>query len=134
MKRLPIAILPVLLPACALFSGPPKPLPVPHTCYRTTGPLLSPVAREEAKWLMLTDSGGDAVGARWYSGRVVTENAKPQPVRWQSSGPAAIRVQWGNGDGTLEASEQRGVLTGSARSGTQSWRVSALREDCPRDA
>jgi hypothetical protein len=134
MKRLPIATLLVLLPACGLLSGPAKPLPVPHTCYRTTGPLLSPVAREEPKWLMLTDSGGDAVGARWYAGRVVTGRAKPQPVRWQTSGPAAIRVLWGNESGTLEASEQRGILSGTARSGTQSWRVSALREDCPRDA
>ncbi len=133
MKRLAIAVLFALVPACSLFSGPPKPLPVAHTCYRTTGPLLSPAAREEAKWLMLTDSGGDAVGARWYSGRVVAERGKPQLVRWQSSGPGAFRVMWGNDAGTLEASEQRGILTGTARSGTQTWRVSALREDCPRD-
>jgi hypothetical protein len=73
---------------------------------------------------MLTDSGG---------GRVAAEKAKPQPVRWQSTGPAAFRVSWANGGGTLEASEQRGVLAGAARSGTQSWRVSALRESCPRD-
>ncbi|HEX8360032.1 MAG TPA: hypothetical protein VF613_07995, partial [Longimicrobium sp.] len=66
-----------------------------HTCYRTTGPLLSPAGREEAKWLMLTDSGGAGVGARWYAARVVTENRKPQIVRWQTSGPAAIRVLWG---------------------------------------
>ncbi len=124
MKRLPIAVLLVLLPACSMFFGPPKPLPVAHTCYRTTGPLLSPAEPEEAKWLMLTDSGG---------GRVVMEKAKPQPVRWQSTGPAAFRVSWGNGGGTLEASEQRGNLAGAARSGTQSWRVSALRESCPRD-
>jgi hypothetical protein len=130
MRRLPIAILLVLLPACGLFSGPAKPLPVPHTCYRTTGPLLSPAAREEAKWLMLTDSSGEAVGARWYAGRVVAERGKPQPVRWQSAGPSRIRVLWG--DGSLEASEQRGTLYGTARSATQSWRVSALREDCPR--
>lgn len=133
MKRVSIAFLLALLPGCSLFSGPAKPLPVAHTCYRTTGPLLSPGAREGAKWLMLTDSGGDAAGARWYSGRVVLERAKPQPVRWQTSGPAAIRVTWGNGDGTLEAYEQRGILTGTARSGAQSWRISALREDCPRD-
>ena len=132
MKRLPIAILLVFLPACSLFSGPPKPLPVAHTCYRTTGSLLSPAAREGAKWLMLTDSGGDAAGARWYSGRVAAEKGKPQPVRWQASGPGAFRVLWGNGSGALEASEQRGALSGTARSGTQSWRVSALREDCPR--
>jgi hypothetical protein len=132
MKRLPIAALLVLLPGCALLFGPAKPLPVAHTCYRTTGPLLSPVAREETKWLMLTDSGGAAV-AGWYSGRVATENGKPQPVRWQSTGPAAFRVSWGNDAGTLEAAEQRGILAGAARSGTQSWPVSALREQCPRD-
>jgi hypothetical protein len=132
MRRLPIAILLVLLPACGLFSGPAKPLPVAHTCYRTTGPLLAPAAREEAKWLMLTDSSGERAGARWYAGRVVAGKGKPQPVRWQSAGAGAIRVQWGNGDGTLAASEQRGSLSGTARSGTQSWRVSALREDCPR--
>ena len=144
MKRLPIAALLVLLPGCTILFGPAKPLPVPHTCYRTTGPLLSPAAREEAKWLMLTDSGGGAAGPGWYGGRVVLEKRKPQPVRWQNtgpadtrrqtSGPAAIRVSWGNDSGTLEASEQRGVLAGTARSGTQSWRVSALREACPRDA
>ena len=134
MTRLPIAALLVLLPGCALLLGPAKPLPVPHTCYRTTGPLLSPVSREEAKWLMLTDSGGGAAGAGWYSGRVVTENGKSQPVRWQTSGPAAIRVSWGNDNGTLEASEQRGILAGSARSGAQGWGVSALREACPREA
>lgn len=131
MKRLPIAVLLVLLPGCAILFGPAKPLPVPHTCYRTTGPLLSPAAREEAKWLMLTDSGG---GAGWYGGRVVTEKGKPQMVRWQSTGPAAFRVSWGNDSGTLEAAEQGGILAGSARSGTQTWRVSALREACPRDA
>lgn len=134
MKRLPSAVLLVLLPACAMLSGPAKPLPVPHTCYRTTGPLLSPVAGDGAKWLMLTDSGGAGVGARWYIGRVATERGKPQPVRWQTSGPDLIRVLWGNDNGTLEGSEQRGVLSGIARSGTQSWRVSALREACPRDA
>jgi hypothetical protein len=133
MKRLPTAVLLVLLPACALFSGPAKPLPVAHTCYRTTGPLLSPGTGEEAKWLMLTDSAGGAGRAGWYGGRMVVEKRKPQPVRWQSTGPAAIRVAWGNDAGTLEASEQRGILAGAARSGTQSWRVSALREACPRD-
>jgi hypothetical protein len=133
MSRLPAALLLALLPGCALLFGPPKPPPVAHTCYRTTGPLLSPAAGEPARWLMLTDSGGNAADPRWYDGRVVTERQKPQRVRWQSSGPGAIRVRWGNG-GTLEAAEQRGVLSGSARSGTQSWRVSALREECPRDA
>ncbi len=132
MKRLPIAALLAILPGCTILFGPAKPLPVAHTCYRTTGPLLSPAAREEAKWLMLTDSGGSAAGAGWYVGRVATENGKPQPVRWQSSGPAAIRVSWGN-DGTLEAAEQGGILAGTARAGAQSWRVSALREACPRD-
>lgn len=131
MRRLPIAFLLVILPGCSILFGPPKPLPVAHTCYRTTGPLLSPVAREGAKWLMLTDSVG-AAGAGWYGGRVVAEKGKPQMVRWQSTGPAAFRVSWGNA--TLEASEQRGILAGTARSGTQSWRVSALREACPRDA
>jgi hypothetical protein len=124
MKRLPIAALLVLFSGCSILFGPAKPLPAAHTCYRTTGPLLSPAAGEGAKWLMLTDSGG---------GRVVTDKAKPQPVRWQSSGPAAFRVSWGNDAGTLEAAEQRGVLAGTARSGAQSWRVSALRESCPRD-
>ncbi len=124
MKRIPTAVLFVLLSGCSILFGPPKPLPVAHTCYRTTGPLLSPVSGEGAKWLMLTDSGG---------GRVVMEKAKPQRVRWQSTGPAAFRVSWGNDGGTLEAAEHRGVLAGAARSGTQSWRVSALRESCPRD-
>ena len=133
MKHPLIAVLLVLLPACAIFSGPAKPLPVPHTCYRTTGPLLSPDARGGAKWLMLTDSGGGA-GARGYSGRVVAERGKPQPVRWESAGPAAFRVLWGSDNGTLEASERGGILSGTARTGTRSWRVSALREDCPRDA
>ena len=134
MRHPAIVILLALLPACGLFSGPAKPLPVAHTCYRTTGPLLSPAAREEARWLMLTDSGGGGIGARWYSGRVVAGREKPQPVRWQSAGAGAIRVRWGNDGGTLEAYEQRGTLSGTARSGTQSWRVSALREDCPRGA
>jgi hypothetical protein len=33
----------------------------------------------------------------------------------------------------MELAEARGILTGTARSGTQSWRVNALREDCPRE-
>jgi hypothetical protein len=132
MKRLPIVLI-VFLPACSMFFGPGKPLPVAHTCYRTTGPLLSPGAPEGAKWLMLTDSAGGAAGAGWYGGRMVLERRKPQPVRWQSTGPGAIRVSWSNDAGTLDASEQRGTLAGAARSGTQSWRVSALREACPRD-
>ncbi len=131
MNRLPVAALVAFLPACSVFLPPAKPLPAPHTCYRTTGPLLSPDPREGAKWLMLTDSGGDAVGARWYGGRVVMEKGRSQMIRWQSSGPSAYRVSWGKG--TLEASEQRGVLSGTARSGARSWPVRALREDCPRE-
>ena len=134
MRRLLIAITLAHLAGCSLLSGPAKPLPTPHTCYRTTGPLLSPAARGGAEWLMLTDSGGARVGARWYSGRVSPETGKPQMVLWQSSGPGAIRVTWNNGTGDLEAAEQRGILSGTARSGAQSWRVSALREDCPRGA
>jgi len=133
MQRLAAIVLLALLPACSLFFGPPRPAPVAHTCYRTTGALLSPAAEGNAKWLMLTDSGGEVAGTRWYDGRVETGRGKFQPVRWQSSGTGAIRVRWGNDRGSLEAAEQRGVLSGSARFGAQSWAVSARREDCPRD-
>ena len=133
MQRLGSAVLLALVTGCGLFGGSPKPRPVAHTCYRTTGPLLSPAADTSARWMLLTDSTRERAGARWYDGRVVTGARKPQRVTWQRSGPGAIRVRWDNGAGTMEAAEARGILTGTARSAAQTWRVNALREDCPRE-
>lgn len=133
MQRLAAAALLAFLPACSLFFAPPRPAPRAHTCYRTTGALLSPAPAANAQWLMLTDSGGSGAGARWYDGRVETGRGKLQPVRWQRSGAGGLRVRWGNDRGSMEAAEQRGVLSGTARSGAQRWAVSARREDCPRD-
>jgi hypothetical protein len=130
MHRLRSAVLLALLAACAP-PKPMKPAPGAHTCYRTTGPLLSPAAAPAATWLVLTDSGRVAAGARWYEAQVVT-GRESRPVQWQSSGTGAFRVRWANA-GTMELAEARGILTGTARSGTQSWRVNALREDCPRE-
>lgn len=132
MQCLRPAVLLALVTGCGLFGGPSKPKPVAHTCYRTTGPLLSPDAGRDARWLMLTDSGGQGVGARWYDGRM-SGARKPRRIQWQSTGPGAIRVRWGDGAGTMEAAEVRGILSGTAQSGARGWRVNALREACPRD-
>ena len=130
MHRLRSAVLLALLAACAP-PKPMKPAPGAHTCYRTTGPLLFPGAAPAPTWLVLTDRARETVGARWYDGQVFTGRTS-RPVQWQSSGAGSFRVRWGTA-GTMELSETRGALTGSTRSGTQSWRVNALREDCPRE-
>jgi hypothetical protein len=94
MHRLRSAVLLALLAACAP-PKPMKPAPGAHTCYRTTGPLLSPAAAPAATWLVLTDSGRVAAGARWYEAQVVT-GRESRPVQWQSSGTGAFRVRWAN--------------------------------------
>ena len=105
-----------------------------HSCYRSATPLLSrSAARLSGQWLVLSDRGGEAVGAHWYDGRIVDESGAWRPVRWQSVGRgSSIRVRWNEGgtEGTLELNDRGAELAGTAQSGTQNWQVRATRADC----
>ncbi len=104
-----------------------------HSCYRSATPLLSRSAAPlAAQWLVLSDRGGEAVGAHWYDGRIVEESGAWHPVRWQSVGRGSIRVRWNEGgtEGTMELNERGAEVAGRATSGTQNWHVRATRADC----
>jgi hypothetical protein len=105
-----------------------------HSCYRSATPLLSrSAARLSGQWLVLSDRGGEAVGAHWYDGRIVEESGAWHPVRWQSIGRgSSIRVRWnvGSMEGTMELNDRATDLVGTAQSGTESWQVRATRTDC----
>jgi hypothetical protein len=105
-----------------------------HSCYRSSTPLLSrSAARLSGQWLVLSDRGGEAVGAHWYGGRIVEESGAWRPVRWQSvRGGSSIRVRWNEGstEGTMELNDRGTEVAGTAQSGTQNWHVRATRVDC----
>lgn len=105
-----------------------------HSCYRSATPLLSRSAtRLSGQWLVLSDRGGEAVGAHWYDGRIVEENGAWHPVRWQSIGQgSSIRVRWnvGSTEGTMELNDRGTDVVGTAQSGSDSWQVRATRANC----
>jgi len=136
MIRLRIALtLLALLGACAsLPARRDSPPSGEHSCYRSTTPLLPrSAARVSGRWLVLSDRGGQTVGAHWYDGRIVEESGAWMPVRWQSvGGGSSIRVRWNEGsmEGTMELNDRGTEVSGTAQSGTQQWQVRATRTDC----
>jgi hypothetical protein len=123
-----------LLGACAsLPARSESPPSGEHSCYRSATPLLSrSAARLSGQWLVLSDRGGEAVGAHWYDGRIVEESGTWHRVRWQSVGRGSIRVRWteGSTEGTMELNDRGTELVGTAQSGTESRQVRATRVDC----
>lgn len=136
MNRLPpIALASLaLLGACASLPARTDIQPSgDHSCYRSTTPLLRSTGRLSGQWLVLSDRGGQAVGAHWYDGRIVEESGAWHPVRWQSvRGGSSIRVRWNEGsvEGTMELNDRGTEVAGTAQSGTQNWQVRATRADC----
>jgi hypothetical protein len=123
-----------LLGACAsLPARSESPPSGEHSCYRSATPLLSrSAARLSGQWLVLSDRGGEAVGAHWYDGRIVEESGTWHRVRWQSVGRGSIRVRWteGSTEGTMELNDRGTELVGTAQSGTESRQARATRVDC----
>lgn len=136
MNRLPCFAVSALALSGACASLPERTDSPPsgdHSCYRSSTPLLSrSAARLSGQWLVLSDRGGEAVGAHWYDGRIVEENGAWHPVRWQSVGRGSIRVRWnvGSTQGTMELNERSTDIVGTAQSGADSWQVRATRTAC----
>lgn len=136
MNRLPRLALTslALMGACASLPARNDSQPSgDHSCYRSATPLLSRSAtRLTGQWLVLSDRGGEAVGAHWYDGRIVEENGAWHPVRWQSAGRGSVRVRWnvGGAEGTMELNDRGADIVGTAQSGADNWQVRATRASC----